>query len=118
MWREEKLAGTPCITQDGEDRECGPDQYVRGIRNQCIVGYKYFCFADCKRIRLAVRGDADGILHIRMEEEGADVAVIEMKPGGKNDTEWCDVSAEFPVRGKNADCIWNLKETEALTCWR
>lgn len=98
--KEEKLAGTPCITQDGEDRECGPDQYVRGIRNQCIVGYKYFCFADCKRIRLAVRGDADGILHIRTEEERADVAVIEMKPGGKNDTQWCDVSAEFPVRGK------------------
>lgn len=94
---EEKRRCSPCITQDGEDRECGPAQYIRGMRNQCIVGYKYFCFEKCNSIRFSVRGNAKGILHVRTEEKGTDVAVIPMKLTG---TDWCAVSGVFTVRGE------------------
>ncbi|MCM1466703.1 MAG: hypothetical protein NC086_01040 [Alistipes sp.] len=92
---EEKRRLAPCITQDGEDRECGPDQYITGIRKKCIVGYKYFCFKECRQVRLTVRGEADGILHIRTEEDGADVAALPVKLEG---ADWRSVTGDFGVR--------------------
>lgn len=34
----------PYVTQDGDDREAGDDQYIKNIQNGCIIGYKYFDF--------------------------------------------------------------------------
>ena len=93
---EEKRRLTPCITQDGEDRECGPDQYIRGIRKKCIIGYKYFCFNECSHVSLTVRGEADGVFHVRTGEEGADAALLPVKLTG---TQWCEITGEFSVRG-------------------
>lgn len=92
----EKQQLMPCITQDGEDRECGPEQYIRGIRNQCTVGYKYFCFQECNRLRLTVRGETDGILYIRTEEAGEKLYMLLLQ---MSKTEWCTVEQEFTVRG-------------------
>lgn len=92
---EEKRRLAPCITQDGEDRECGPDQYITGIRDKCIVGYKYFCFKECRQVRLTVRGEADGILRIRTEEQGADAATLPVKQTG---ADWCGITGDFGVR--------------------
>lgn len=72
--KEEKRRLTPCITQDGEDRECEPGQYIRGIRENCLIGYKYFCFENCKSVTLTVRGRAKGILHIKLTEDSEAVA--------------------------------------------
>ncbi len=67
--KEEQGRLTPRITQDGEDRECEPGQYIRGIRDNCLIGYKYFCFENCKSVTLTVRGKAKGILHIKLTED-------------------------------------------------
>lgn len=48
------------IAQVGEDRECEPGQYIRGIRDNCLIGYKYFCFENCKSVTLTVCGRAEG----------------------------------------------------------
>ena len=51
------------ITQDGEDRECGPDQYISQIENGTVVGFKYFLFDGTEsRLCVQVRGFAQGTL--------------------------------------------------------
>ena len=70
MAKEDRPA---CITQDGEDRECLPGQYIRGISNGCIVGYRYFEGQALQSIRLKVRGKAKGTLYVTCHEEGGKI---------------------------------------------
>lgn len=72
--KEQRARMTLCITQDGADRECEPGQYIKGIRDNCLVGYKYFRFEACKGVVLSLRGNADGMLHVKLAEEGNSVA--------------------------------------------
>lgn len=65
-----KEGRTACITQDGGDRECLPGQYIRGISDGCIVGYRYFEGQALQSIRLKVRGKAKGTLYVTCHEEG------------------------------------------------
>ena len=44
MPKEDKLKLMPYITQDGEDRDYGDDQYIKNMQNGCMIGYKYFNF--------------------------------------------------------------------------
>ena len=44
MPKEDRLKLMPYITQDGEDRDYGDDQYIKNMQNGCMVGYKYFNF--------------------------------------------------------------------------
>ena len=90
--KEERGRMTLRITQDGEDRECEPGQYVKGIRDNCLVGYKYFCFEQCKGVALSVRGKAKGTLHVRLTENGDMVASMPME---LNNPEWQTV--EIPI---------------------
>lgn len=90
--KEEKGRLTPRITQDGEDRECEPGQYIRGIRDNCLIGYKYFCFEKCKSVSLSVRGNASGILHIKLTEDGKSVTSLPIKV---NTSKWQTV--EVPL---------------------
>lgn len=64
---------TARITQDGKDRECGPGQYLQGISNGCVIGYKYFGTDAPNQISLTVRGDAKGCLEAAIQEQGAAV---------------------------------------------
>ncbi len=62
---------TACITQDGEDRETLPGQYIRGISNGCIVGYRYFEGKALQSIQLKLRGKAKGTLYVICHGEGS-----------------------------------------------
>lgn len=84
----------PRITQDGEDRECEPGQYVKGIRDNCIIGYKYFTFEQCESVTFTVRGNAKGTLYIKLTEEGEPVASLPME---LSVTEWEKITAPFAV---------------------
>lgn len=44
MPKDKKLSLMPFITQDGEDRDFGNDQYLTAMRDKCMVGFKYFDF--------------------------------------------------------------------------
>ena len=44
----------PYITQDGQDRECNPQQYIANMRNYSVAGFKYFDVTD-KNVCLFVK---------------------------------------------------------------
>ena len=95
--KEERGRMTPRITQDGEDRECEPGQYIRGIRKNCLIGYKYFDFDHCKSVTLKVRGDAKGVLEIRLTEEGEPVACLPMELAT---AEWTTIEVPLELTGE------------------
>lgn len=52
---EEMTAEYPYFTQDGEDREADPGQYIANMRDGAAAGYKYFAFSEVKKITVKVR---------------------------------------------------------------
>lgn len=60
----------PYITQDGEDRENAPDQYVAGICDGSTVGYTYFRVENSAVTAVEIRGDFHGKLCISTAEKG------------------------------------------------
>ena len=54
------LNNEPYFTQTGKDREDNGDQYIANIRNNDIVGFKYFEFKETKKISVTIKGTAKG----------------------------------------------------------
>lgn len=92
--REEKRAAAPYITQEGEDRECEPGQYLKGMKNGCIAGYKYFKFDSVKKISVVVRGKAFGSLKVSLKEKDMYVSVINIEV---DNCDWVNLIAPFNV---------------------
>lgn len=82
--------GGPYITQDGPDYEPkepadgevnvdtetnAPKARICGIKNGCVVGYKYFDLTETKHITITARG-GDGIMDILGSEDGQSVGEI------------------------------------------
>lgn len=82
--------GGPYITQDGSDYEPkeptdgevnadteanAPKARICGIKNGCVVGYKYFDLTETKHITITARG-GDGIMEILGSEDGQSVGEI------------------------------------------
>jgi hypothetical protein len=72
--------GHPYLTQDGGDREKGPDQYVANVCDGAVIGYKYFDLTETSQIVVNIKGDAEGTLSICTEEKGKPVAQITVRP--------------------------------------
>lgn len=72
--------GLPFITQDGGDRESGPDQYVANMCDGAVCGFKYFDLTDTKKIRINIKGNANGAVEVRNAEHGEVVATIPVHP--------------------------------------
>lgn len=71
---------TPFLTQEGGDREEGPEQYIANMCDGAVAGFKYFDFTSTKKIRVNVKGKAAGTLYVCTEEKGTPVASVEIKP--------------------------------------
>lgn len=54
----------PYFTQDGEDRENNPGQYVANLRDGSVVGFKYFNVTELKKISVRTRGSGSGEIQI------------------------------------------------------
>lgn len=67
--------GYPYITQDGGDREEGPDQYIANMCDGAVAGFKYFDLADTTDIRINIRGNADGTVTVK-DGDGPDARVL------------------------------------------
>ena len=89
--------GYPYLTQDGKDRNSGPDQYVANMHDGSVCGFKYFDFKDTKKITLELKGKAEGKIYILNEEKGQPVAEIELKPQKGT----YEVSAPLNLKGVN-----------------
>ena len=72
--------GTPYLTQDGKDRESGPDQYIANMCDSALAGFKYFDLSETKEISVAIKGRAEGTLYVRTSENGEAVATITVSP--------------------------------------
>lgn len=95
--------GGPYITQDGSDYEPkeptdgevnvdtetnAPKARICGIKNGCVVGYKYFDLTETKHITITARG-GDGIMEILGSEDGQSVGEIRIS------RHWNDVGTDL-----------------------
>lgn len=92
---KEQQRHMPYITQDGGDRESGPDQYIRQIQDGTLVGYKYFSFHQTRGLRLVLRGCAKLDCFITTDPDAADkkrtdYAVAAQAQLQLNTKEWTD----------------------------
>lgn len=71
----------PYFTQDGEDREENPGQYISNIQNGAWVCFKYFNIDVSEgEISVCIRGDAQGELLVKTDKDGAVRAIIQISP--------------------------------------
>lgn len=96
MYQKEKTAGEeqhPYFTQDGGDREDDPNQYIANLRDGAWAGFKYFDIRESSRIKLCVRGNAEGEILVRNERDGEIRAAVPIHPSA----DWQEESGEFPI---------------------
>lgn len=72
--------GHPYLTQDGKDREGGPDQYIANMCDGAVAGFKYFDLRETSKICVNIKGRATGKLEVFTQENGTPAAVIDVKP--------------------------------------
>ena len=90
----------PRLTQDGEDRESNPGQYISNLRDGAQAGFKYFNFEGERpnTISVSIRGKARGILYVYDDARGEiPVAVI---PVNISSSDWRSIEASLCVRGE------------------
>ncbi len=96
MYQKEKKAGEemhPYFTQDGEDREDDPNQYIANLRDGAWAGFKYFDIRKSDRIKVCMRGNAEGELLVQDDRDGEIRAVIPIH----SSADWQEESGEFRI---------------------
>ena len=86
--------GYPYLTQDGPDREGGPDQYIANMSEGAVAGFKYFDLSGTSKIRINIKGNAFGIVSVSTQENGRPVARIKIKPSRKMHEFKADLKAQ------------------------
>jgi arabinoxylan arabinofuranohydrolase len=89
----------PYFTQEGEDREDNPNQYIANMHNGAWVGYKYFEINGIRSIAVKIRGKATGRLQVFDGMRGKMVGEVIVKPT----TRWTIFKALLKIsNGKKA----------------
>jgi arabinoxylan arabinofuranohydrolase len=89
----------PYFTQEGEDREDHPNQYIANMTDGAIAGFKYFDFGDVSEILVQVKGTGNGKLQVSTTLGGEEAAEIAISPG----QEWRIFTAPLTINhGVNA----------------
>lgn len=60
----------PYFTQEGEDRESDPNQYIANMTEGSVAGFKYFAIDDLNRISVTIRGNGEGIMEVASDIKG------------------------------------------------
>lgn len=66
----------PVITQDGEDREENPGQYIANMRSGARAGFRYFSIHSLDRITVLTRGGGCGVMKVSSDMETPPFAQI------------------------------------------
>ncbi len=82
------------LTQDGNDREFGENQYLKNFHNNCLVGFKYFNFKNFKGLSFEVRGKAKGKINVLLEEQGKAVGSCNINI---DCNKWTKINCEFEI---------------------
>lgn len=84
----------PAFSQDGQDRENDPGQYVKNLREGSTAGFKYFEYTKQCRISVSTRGD-EGSFEIRNRFNGEVLGIIPVDAGNDwHGSEFVEIS--FP----------------------
>lgn len=83
----------PYFTQDSSDREDHSDQYIANMKDGAWAGFKYFEIEKSSRIKVSVRGNAQGKLLVQDERGGKARAEIPVHPSA----DWQETSGEFHI---------------------
>lgn len=94
---EEKKKNAPFLTQEGEDRECEPGQFLTAFHDGCTVGYKYFKPDGAVSVSVTLRGNAAGMLKLSLHENNA---VISRKKIEVNSLKWEKVTLSFKAQNE------------------
>ena len=89
----------PAFTQEGEDREDTPNQYIQNMRDGATAGYRYFDFRKASKLSVETRGNAEGEFVVRDHRNGNVVSRISISPSA----DWTVHTAKLEaLKGKKA----------------
>lgn len=80
----------PFLTQEGQDREEDPGQYIANMTDGAVAGYKYFMMDEPGSFGIQLRGEGTGTLILSTEPHGEAFARIPVPPA----KQWTWVSGE------------------------
>lgn len=104
----------PRLTQEGEDRESNPGQYIANLRDGALVGFKHFAFESDRPTSISVwiRGRARGVLYVYGDEaEVCPAAEIDVDVDGSG---WIDVAAPLRVERAKTPLFFVYRGSGAL----
>ncbi len=98
---EDFMKNNPAFSQDGQDRENDPDQYIKNMRDGSTCGFKYFGYKKEVRIDVTTRGE-EGVLEVRTSLHGPVLCHIPLEQGStyhrsKTVSFELDVQEKFPL---------------------
>ena len=67
--RKKVLKTHPYFTQSGGDREKNGDQYIANMRDGAVAGFKYFRMGAAAKIRIVIRGKANGTMQVATDPD-------------------------------------------------
>ncbi len=104
----------PYLTQDGEDRESDPGQYIANLRDGALAGFKYFDFETKTpaKIEVTVRGCASGRLDVFDAETGGDL--LAQIPLDMEASDWTTCGAPIHAEGKKTALFFRYEGEGAL----
>ena len=88
---EQQDENHPAFTQEGEDRENNPNQYINNLVDGATAGFRYFEFKDATKISVTTRGNGEGHFVVKDERDGNVVAKIAVKPS----SDWTSFCGEL-----------------------
>lgn len=91
----------PYLTQDGEDRESGPDQYIANMTDGAAAGFRYFRLNALQQITVTYRQTGTGVLKISGDPDEKPFAVLSLEPS----REWTEASVQIEARS-GVSSLW------------
>jgi len=85
----------PAFTQEGEDREDNPNQYIQNMVDGATAGYRYFDFGRAEKLTMKVRGTGTGKFVVRDERVGEPAVVAEVQIAPSET--WAEFSAPLTI---------------------
>lgn len=98
------------LTQSGKDEDIAETQYIKNIKDGCVLGYRYFDLRETNKLLLSLEGKGRGEIEIFYEENGPKVASSSFEINSKdrkeieilipNGKEEAELYLKFKMKGK------------------
>lgn len=101
---EQQDENHPAFTQEGEDRECDPNQYINNMRDGATAGFRYFLLENANQITVSTRGTGTGFMVVRCsrDQTSAEVSRIKIEPSSSWKSFTSDLRISSPSSSSSA----------------